>query len=52
MAISVTDIYARHHEDHDLDFTKLEQQGDRDPLNLHGSAHDAQPWKIPRKSTT
>jgi metallo-beta-lactamase family protein len=35
MAISVTDIYARHHEDHDLDFTKLEQQGDRDPLNLH-----------------
>jgi metallo-beta-lactamase family protein len=35
MAISVTDIYARHHEDHDLDFTKLEQHGDRDPLNLH-----------------
>jgi metallo-beta-lactamase family protein len=34
MAISVTDIYARHHEDHDLDFRKLEQQGDRDPLNL------------------
>ena len=34
MAISVTDIYARHHEDHDLDFTNLEQQGDRDPLNL------------------
>ena len=36
MAVSVTDIYARHREDHDLDFTKLEQQGDRDPLNLHG----------------
>ena len=34
MAISVTDIYARHHEDHDLDFTALEQQGDKDPLNL------------------
>jgi metallo-beta-lactamase family protein len=34
MAISVTDIYARHHEDHDLDFTKAEQEGDRDPLNL------------------
>jgi metallo-beta-lactamase family protein len=34
MAISVTDIYARHHEDHDLDFTNFEQQGDRDPLNL------------------
>ena len=34
MAISVTDIYARHHEDHDVDFTNLEQQGDKDPLNL------------------
>src|SRR6202142_2044092 len=34
MAISVTDIYARHHEDHDLDFTKIERQGSRDPLNL------------------
>ena len=34
MAISVTDIYARHHEDHDLDFTTLEQQGDKDPMNL------------------
>src|ERR1700691_674671 len=34
MAISVTDIYARHHEDHDLDFTNLEQEGSRDPLNL------------------
>ncbi len=35
MAISVTDIYARHHEDHDLDFTNVEQQGNGDPLNLH-----------------
>ncbi len=35
MAISVTDIYARHHEDHDLDFTSGEQQGNGDPLNLH-----------------
>src|SRR6202451_1253627 len=34
MAISVTGIYARHHEDHDVDFTSLEQQGDKDPLNL------------------
>jgi metallo-beta-lactamase family protein len=34
MAISVTDIYARHREDHDLDFAREEQQGDRDPLNL------------------
>jgi metallo-beta-lactamase family protein len=32
MAISVTELYARHHEDHDLDFTKREQGGD--PLNL------------------
>ena len=34
MAINVTDIYARHHEDHDLDFTKREQDPDGDPLNL------------------
>jgi len=34
MAISVTDIYARHHEDHDLDFTKREQPPSGDPLNL------------------
>jgi metallo-beta-lactamase family protein len=35
MAINVTDIYARHHEDHDLDFTKREQTPSGDPLNLH-----------------
>ena len=34
MAINVTDIYARHHEDHDLDFTKREQVPNGDPLNL------------------
>jgi metallo-beta-lactamase family protein len=34
MAINVTDIYARHHEDHDLDFTKREQAPSGDPLNL------------------
>jgi metallo-beta-lactamase family protein len=34
MAISVTDIYARHREDHDPDFTRQEQQGNHDPLNL------------------
>jgi metallo-beta-lactamase family protein len=34
MAISVTDIYARHGEDHDPDFTRQEQQGNHDPLNL------------------
>jgi metallo-beta-lactamase family protein len=34
MAINVTDIYARHKEDHDLDFASAEQQGNKDPLNL------------------
>src|ERR1700678_1867025 len=34
MAINVTDIYARHHEDHDLDFTKREEAPSGDPLNL------------------
>jgi metallo-beta-lactamase family protein len=34
MAISVTGIYASHHEDHDADFTNMEQQGNEDPLNL------------------
>jgi metallo-beta-lactamase family protein len=34
MAIGVTDIYARHKEDHDLDFTNAGQQGNKDPLNL------------------
>ena len=31
MAISVTDFYLRHHEDHDLEFSREEQGGD--PLN-------------------
>jgi metallo-beta-lactamase family protein len=35
MAISVTQLYARHHEDHDLEFSRDEQQGLRDPLNVH-----------------
>ncbi len=34
MALSATDFYARHKEDHDLDMAKLEQSGDKDPLNL------------------
>jgi metallo-beta-lactamase family protein len=33
MAISVTDIYLNHREDHDLDFANLEANGD--PLNCH-----------------
>lgn len=35
MAISVTQLYVRHHEDHDLEFNREEQQGLRDPLNAH-----------------
>ena len=35
MAISVTALYRDHPEDHDLDFTKQETNGDRDPLNMH-----------------
>jgi metallo-beta-lactamase family protein len=34
MAIRVTDLYEKHHEDHDLVFRKEEQQGE-DPLNCH-----------------
>jgi metallo-beta-lactamase family protein len=33
MAISVTDLYLRHHEDHDLTFTKEEDDGN--PLDAH-----------------
>jgi metallo-beta-lactamase family protein len=33
MAISVTGIYAAHHEDHNLEFTQEEKNGD--PLNCH-----------------
>ncbi len=33
MAIGVTDLYLRHHEDHDLEFTREESSGD--PLNAH-----------------
>jgi metallo-beta-lactamase family protein len=35
MAISVTELYKNHPEDHDLDFTRQEKNGDGDPLNLH-----------------
>ena len=34
MAVSATDLYARHKEDHDLDFSQLEA-GNHDPLNVH-----------------
>jgi metallo-beta-lactamase family protein len=36
MAISVTGLYVDHREDHDLEFTHEEQEGDRDPLNVRG----------------
>lgn len=35
MAINVTDLYVRHHEDHSLQFSQEEQTGARDPLNCH-----------------
>jgi len=35
MAINVTGIYERHREDHDLEFTREEEAGNRDPLNVH-----------------
>src|SRR5262249_57421725 len=35
MALSATDLYVRHREDHDLDMTRLDQSGDHDPLNVH-----------------
>jgi metallo-beta-lactamase family protein len=35
MAISVTGLYAEHHEDHKVEFMREEQNGSHDPLNLH-----------------
>lgn len=35
MAINVTDLYVRHKEDHSLQFTREEQTGNHDPLNVH-----------------
>jgi metallo-beta-lactamase family protein len=34
MAISVTELYKNHPEDHDIDFSRQEKNGDGDPLNL------------------
>jgi metallo-beta-lactamase family protein len=36
MAISVTGLYEKHHEDHKPSFQKDEETGSRDPLNLQG----------------
>jgi metallo-beta-lactamase family protein len=35
MAISVTNLYENHHEDHDLQFKREEGEGHHDPLNVH-----------------
>jgi metallo-beta-lactamase family protein len=35
MALSTTDLYLRYHEDHDVDFTRLESNGRKDPLDVH-----------------
>ena len=35
MAISVTDFYVRHREDHKPEFVKEAESGGRDPLNMH-----------------
>jgi metallo-beta-lactamase family protein len=35
MALSATDLYLKHHEDHDLAFTREEGGGKGDPLNVH-----------------
>jgi metallo-beta-lactamase family protein len=35
MALSATDFYLRHHEDHDLEFTREEGDGTGDPLCVH-----------------
>ena len=34
MAINVTGLYANHTEDHDLEFTKEQLEGNHDPLNM------------------
>jgi metallo-beta-lactamase family protein len=47
MAISVTDLYENHHEDHDLIFRKEEQQGE-DPLNCH-EVHMTRPVEESKK---
>lgn len=35
MALSTTDLYVKYKGDHDVDFSRLESTGDRDPLNVH-----------------
>lgn len=35
MALSATDLYLKHREDHDLEFSREESSGKGDPLNVH-----------------
>jgi len=35
MALSATDLYLKHHEDHDLEFSQEESGGKGDPLSVH-----------------
>jgi metallo-beta-lactamase family protein len=35
MALSATDLYLRHREDHDVEFAREEDSGNGDPLNTH-----------------
>jgi len=35
MALSATELYVKYKDDHDLDFSRLESTGDRDPLSVH-----------------
>jgi metallo-beta-lactamase family protein len=35
MALSATDLYLKHHEDHDLEFSREESGGKGDPLSVH-----------------
>jgi metallo-beta-lactamase family protein len=35
MALSATDLYLKYHEDHDLEFTRQENDGKGDPLSVH-----------------
>ncbi len=35
MALSATDLYVKHKEDHDLDFVREESSGKGDPLSVH-----------------
>ncbi|HSY31220.1 MAG TPA: MBL fold metallo-hydrolase [Verrucomicrobiae bacterium] len=35
MALSATDLYLKYREDHDVEFTKIDANGQGDPLNVH-----------------